>query len=131
MANPFLASVITLCAFTSLATAETTAGSVKDYLICYQAYVNVTGYLQFAELEGMKGEQVAFEVDFQRFIEMGIMQYGEKQVREMAPEPEESFIESVIPLHSVDGPTKTAGRLLQMVAPCGGPNGELQAYYPA
>lgn len=106
-------------------------GSAKDYQVCLQSYINVTGYLQFAQPSGMNAERAAFDVDFQSFIQMGIEQYGEARLRQMIPEPEESFIEAMVPLHSTDGAERTAARLLRMVAPCGGPAGELRAYYPS
>lgn len=106
-------------------------GSVKDYQVCLQAYVNVTGYLQFAQPSGMGAERTAFDIDFQSFIQMGIDRYGEARLRQMIPEPDESFIKAMVPLHSTDGAERTAARLLRMVAPCGGPAGELRSYYPS
>ncbi|RWR45363.1 hypothetical protein EOW65_16110 [Sinirhodobacter ferrireducens] len=79
------------------------SASVKDYRTCLQAYVNVTGYLQFAEPRGMQAKRVAFDVDFERFVQMGIDRYGEDRLRQMIPEPEDSFIKAMVPLHSTDG----------------------------
>lgn len=118
-------SMMACCA--SIGTAE---ASVKDYHTCMQAYVNMIGYLHFANPQGMEAERAAFEVDFNRFVTMGVERYGEEVVRTLAPDPEESFIKSILPLHSIDGPEKTTAVLLKMVAPCGGPNGELRAFYP-
>jgi hypothetical protein len=73
---------------------------------------------------------VAFDVDFERFVQMGIDRYGEDRLRQMIPEPEDSFIKAMVPLHSSDGAEKTSDRLLRMVAPCGGPEGQLRAFYP-
>ena len=116
------------CCSSILGTGATFA-SVKNYHVCLQAYVNVVGYIGFADPQGMKAERAAFEVDFTRFVTMGLERYGEKAMRNMMPDPKESFIKSMVPLHSIDGRVKTTTMLLEMVAPCGGPSGELRAFY--
>ncbi|MGL4237675.1 hypothetical protein [Tabrizicola sp.] len=104
--------------------------SVKDYQVCLQAYVNVAGYLEFAHPTTLASQRVAFDIDFEHFVQLGIEEYGEDSLRAMIPEPEESFIKSIVPLHAADGAEKTSELLFGMVAPCGGPSGELRAYYP-
>ncbi|GGH63180.1 hypothetical protein GVY41_18960 [Frigidibacter albus] len=125
----FMQVCLVACYATFLGTGEA-AASMKSYQTCFQAYVNVTGYLGWAKPSGLRAERAAFEVDFERFVAMGIERYGERAVRAMVPDPEEDFIDSTIPIHAMDGVEKTTALLLDMVAPCGGPDGELRAFYP-
>ena len=122
-------NLVLLC--TALLFCQPAAASVRAYETCLQAYVNVTGYLGYAQPRAMQAELIAFDADFKSFIERGITRYGEAAVRSLVPDPEDSFIETATALHLVDGAEKTALRFLQMIAPCGGPNGELRAFFPA
>ncbi|MCT4558196.1 MAG: hypothetical protein N4A61_09070 [Pelagimonas sp.] len=108
------------------------AQSLQSYQTCLQAYVNAVSYVGWIEGKGFadkKLQRAALDQDFEAFVGMGVARYGENRVRALIPEAQTDYINAIVTLHHTDGVLPTLDTVLETVAPCGGPQGALNAIY--
>jgi hypothetical protein len=108
------------------------ASSIDSYATCLRAFTNLISYVSFAEGDGSvlpPRSVAALDADLQAYVELGLQRFGEQAVQRLASEatePDEEYIRAALAIHRVDGPEKTFNMLAAVVAPCGGPNGQLK-----